>query len=141
MPKVFGIPLIGFIQMIIGTAVICFVIIKYLTRPKKAKKGEYIINNVHIIVGDGSELFSQNIYIKNGLIKQVTDKPITNKNAQIIDGSGKTLMPGLIDSHIHIQGINNHSDEESDKFLNEIIPQIFSEKVLPYGITTIKGNL
>ena len=138
MPKVFGIPLIGFIQMIIGTAVICFVIIKYLTRPKKAKKGEYIINNVHIIVGDGSELFSQNIYIKNGLIKQVTDKPITNKNAQIIDGSGKTLMPGLIDSHIHIQGINNHSDEESDKFLNEIIPQIFSEKVLPYGITTIK---
>lgn len=138
MPKVFGIPLIGFIQMVIGTAIMVFFLVKYLTRPKKGKKGEYIIKNVHIIVGDGSELHSQNVYVKSGIIRQVTDSPIEKKTAQIIDGTGKTLMPGLIDSHIHIQGINNRSDEESDKFLEERIPQIFSEKVLPYGITTIK---
>ena len=47
-------------------------------------------------------------------------------------------MPGLIDCHVHIQGINNRSAEDSDRFLREQIPQIFTENVLPYGVTTIK---
>ena len=55
MPNVFGIPLIGFIQMVLGTGIIVFLLIKFLTRPKKNKKGEYLINDVHIIVGDGTE--------------------------------------------------------------------------------------
>ncbi len=139
MPSVFGIPLIGFIQMVLGTLIIIFILVKYLIRPKKGKKGEYIINDVHIIVGDGSEAYHQYVYIKGGIIKQISDKPIEKKNVHIIDGAYKTLMPGLIDSHIHIQGgLNCHSEEESDIFLDEKIPQIFEENVLPYGITTIK---
>ena len=55
MPKILGIPLIGFIQMVIGTAVIIFVIVKFIRRPQKPKSGEYIIENVHVIVGDGTE--------------------------------------------------------------------------------------
>ena len=50
MPSVFGIPLIGFIQMVLGTGIIVFLLIKFLTRPKKNKKDEYIINDVHIVV-------------------------------------------------------------------------------------------
>ena len=34
MPNVFGIPLIGFIQMVLGTVIIVFLLIKFLTRPK-----------------------------------------------------------------------------------------------------------
>ena len=32
MPSVFGIPLIGFIQMVLGTGIIVFLLIKFLTR-------------------------------------------------------------------------------------------------------------
>lgn len=139
MPSVLGIPLIGFIQMVIGAAILIFLGIKFLTRPKKNKKGEFIINNVHVIVGDGTEKENQNIYIKNGVIEEVSSSPIQKKNVQIIDGTDKTIMPGLIDSHIHIQGgFSCHNEDESDKFLNEKMPQIFKENVLPYGITTIK---
>lgn len=138
MITIFGINLIGFIQMTIGAAIVIFISIKYLNRKKNNKKNEYIIQNVHVIVGDGSELFHQIVYIKDGIIKEVTDKTLEIKQVQIIDGTGKTLMPGLIDSHIHIQGLNNRSDKDSDRFLEEQIPTIFSERVLPYGITTIK---
>lgn len=138
MPKILGIPLIGFIQMVIGAAIVVFILIKYFTRPGKTRRGELIIQNVHVIVGDGRELKGQNVYIKNGIIEEITDAPISRKNVQIIDGAGKTLMPGLIDSHVHIQGIQNRSDEDSDRFLEETIPEIFKERVLPYGITTLK---
>lgn len=139
MPTVFGIPLIGFIQMVLGTGIIAFLLIKFLTRPKKNKKGEVIISDVHVIVGDGTELEHQNVYIKNGVIAEMSAQPLQKKNVQTIDGTGKTLMPGLIDSHIHIQGgFSCHSEAESDVFLNEKMPQIFKENVLPYGITTIK---
>lgn len=138
MPNIFGIPLIGFIQIVIGVAVVSFVLIKYIFRPKKRREGQYIINDAHIIVGDGSELNHQYVYIKDGIIKEISNKPISIKNVQVIDASGKTLMPGLIDCHVHIQGLNNRSDADSDKFLREQIPEIFKEKILPYGITTVK---
>lgn len=137
MPTIFGIPLIGFIQMVIGAAVVLFVLIKYLGRPK-SKKDSFIIKNVHIITGDGTEKFNQNVYVSKGIIEKISDEPMEIKGVQIIDGEGKTLMPGLIDSHIHIQGMNSRSDEDSDRFLIEKIPEIFSEGVFPYGVTTIK---
>ncbi len=139
MPVVFGIPLIGLIQMLLGAAIVAFILIKFLTRPKKGKKGEYLIQDVHVIVGDGSEAQHQYVSVKDGVIRQISSQPIRIKTAQVIDGAGKTLMPGLIDSHVHIQGgFSCRSEEESDAFLNEKIPRIFSEAVLPYGITTIK---
>jgi imidazolonepropionase-like amidohydrolase len=138
MPTIFGISLIGFIQMTIGAVIVIFILVKYLIRLKKNKENEHIIRNVHVIAGDGSELFHQNVYIKDGIIEKVTDKTLEIKQIQIIDGTGKTLMPGLIDCHIHIQGLHNRSDKDSDRFIEEQIPTIFSERVLPYGITTIK---
>ncbi len=137
MTNVFGIPLIGFIQMVIGTGIVVFILVKYLSRPKR-KAGEMIIRNVHIIVGDGTERKNQNVYIKDGRIEKITGEPMEKKNVRVIDGTDKTLMPGLIDCHIHIQGLSSRSDEDSERFLAENIPGIFSDEILPFGITTIK---
>lgn len=134
----YGILLIGFIQMIIGTIIVAFIMVKYINRFKKNRQKEAVIRNVHVIVGDGRELYGQNVYIKDGIIRAITKEPVNKKNVTIIDGTDKTLMPGLIDSHVHLQGIYNQSDEESDRFLEETVPEIFAEKILPYGITTIK---
>ena len=39
--------------------------------------------------------------VEDGAIREVSDHPIKTTNAQRIDVAGKTLMPGLIDLHIH----------------------------------------
>lgn len=41
------------------------------------------------------------VLIEAGSIREVSDKPISCKDAQRIDVAGKTLMPGMIDLHIH----------------------------------------
>lgn len=42
------------------------------------------------------------VLVENGLIKEVADKPIQAQSATRIDLRGRTLMPGLIDAHIHL---------------------------------------
>jgi imidazolonepropionase-like amidohydrolase len=41
------------------------------------------------------------VLIENGTIREVSDRAISSRDALIIDVAGRTLMPGLIDAHIH----------------------------------------
>jgi imidazolonepropionase-like amidohydrolase len=42
------------------------------------------------------------VLVEDGEVKEVSDRPITSSTAARIDLRGRTLMPGLIDAHIHI---------------------------------------
>lgn len=132
-------PLIGKIQIYVGVAFLLFCVIKYVTsRPKLKKKRVLLIRNVCVIDGNGNVQEGQNVLVKDGKFAEISPKPIRTRNVEMINGTGKFLMPGLIDSHVHIQGINSQNDAESDLFLEDTVPSIFKDKLLPYGVTTIK---
>lgn len=58
------------------------------------------ITNVHVF--DGTELSKQRtVVIENGRISSLRTGEI------VIDGQGGTLLPGLIDSHIHVLGVED----------------------------------
>ncbi len=42
-----------------------------------------------------------NVLVEGGLIREVSDKPIRAGEARVFDVAGRTLMPGLIDAHMH----------------------------------------
>jgi imidazolonepropionase-like amidohydrolase len=42
------------------------------------------------------------VLVENGRVKEVSDRPIRSASAREIDVRGKTLMPGLIDLHVHV---------------------------------------
>jgi imidazolonepropionase-like amidohydrolase len=42
------------------------------------------------------------VLIRNGLIEEVSDQPISTAQGRVIDLDGETLMPGLIDCHAHV---------------------------------------
>jgi imidazolonepropionase-like amidohydrolase len=42
------------------------------------------------------------LLVEDGLVKEVADRPIRSDAATRIDLKGRTVMPGLIDAHIHI---------------------------------------
>jgi len=42
------------------------------------------------------------VLVDGGTIREVSDKPIKAPEARVIDGGGRTLMPGLIDCHVHV---------------------------------------
>jgi imidazolonepropionase-like amidohydrolase len=45
------------------------------------------------------------VLVEDGVVREVSDKPIRSSAAQVIDVKGKTIMPGLIDLHVHVVAI------------------------------------
>ena len=41
------------------------------------------------------------VWVEDGIIKELSERPLKAANAFAIDVGGRTLMPGLIDAHIH----------------------------------------
>jgi imidazolonepropionase-like amidohydrolase len=42
------------------------------------------------------------LLVEGGLIRESSDRPIKADGADVVDCGGRTLMPGLIDSHVHV---------------------------------------
>jgi imidazolonepropionase-like amidohydrolase len=58
----------------------------------------------HVRVFDGNQVLPDtDVLIEKGLIKQVGAN-LSAEGARVIDGTGKTLLPGLIDAHVHVHG-------------------------------------
>ncbi len=57
--------------------------------------------NARILDGTQDHAVEGHVLVEDGLIKEVSDKPIASA-ARSIDLRGRTLMPGLIDAHVHV---------------------------------------
>src|SRR5499427_8173714 len=64
-----------------------------------------LFSNVRIFDGKSDKLSApSNVLVRGNVIEKISDKPIsTDRRADtmLIDGGGRTLMPGLIDNHWH----------------------------------------
>lgn len=62
-----------------------------------------LFTNVHVFDGVGeARIENASVLVEGNLIKTVSTAPIDAPDATVIDGGGRTLMPGLIDSHVHL---------------------------------------
>ncbi len=61
-----------------------------------------LFTNVHVFDGTNEKLIENaNVLIEGSLIKKVSTSEIDAPGATVINGGGRTLMPGLIDAHWH----------------------------------------
>src|SRR5436190_16865493 len=61
-----------------------------------------IFKNARVFDGTNAECAEgMCLRVSDGLIQEISSRPITDKNARVIDVGGRTLMPGLIDAHTH----------------------------------------
>jgi imidazolonepropionase-like amidohydrolase len=70
----------------------------------KTPAGPVAFTNVRAFVDGKRFVEAQTVVVDKGVITQVgaAGKVVVPKNAQLIDGAGKTLVPGLWDSHMHV---------------------------------------
>jgi imidazolonepropionase-like amidohydrolase len=47
-------------------------------------------------------LEDHHVLVEDGLVKEVSDRPLSSAGARVVDLRGRTLMPGLIDLHVHV---------------------------------------
>jgi len=61
-----------------------------------------LFTDVNIFDGEHEKLIrNANVLIEGNLIKQISTMTISGDGATVLDGQGRTLMPGLIDAHYH----------------------------------------
>ena len=61
----------------------------------------FVIKDVRVF--DGVHMLEhRTVFVEGGRIVRVSRAGVRVENAEVIDGRGRTLMPGLIDSHVHI---------------------------------------
>lgn len=65
------------------------------------------IKNVNVLSEDCSHFAKKNIVLKEGLIHSIDSINVINKEIEYINGSGKFLIPGLIDTHVHLSESKN----------------------------------
>jgi imidazolonepropionase-like amidohydrolase len=62
-----------------------------------------LFRNVNVFDGKSDTLdMGVNVLVEGNIIKSIGKNASANKGAQIIEGSGRTLMPGLIEGHAHL---------------------------------------
>jgi imidazolonepropionase-like amidohydrolase len=61
-----------------------------------------LLTNVQIFDGVNERRMAGNVLVEGNLIKQVSADTIEAPGATVIDGGGRTLMPGLIENHAHL---------------------------------------
>lgn len=71
--------------------------------PIQDQQGEVLFRNVRVFDGVGPALSGPtNVLVRGNLIAGIGPNVSAAPGARIIDGTGKTLMPGLIDVHVHM---------------------------------------
>jgi imidazolonepropionase-like amidohydrolase len=103
-------------------------------------KDRVLIINVNIFDGKSELLLREaNVLIEKNLIKTISTSKIDVKDALIIEGNGKTLIPGLIDVHTHIAATENPTEVVKWSEGRTMIAATTSAKqMLLRGFTTVR---
>ena len=101
-----------------------------------------LFENVTLIDGTGAApITGASVLVKNDRIDLVSPVPLKHEpGVEVVDGRGKFLMPGLIDSHIHV-GANRITEEEFQNQRQVGVRALHS--FLYLGVTTVydSGNV
>ncbi|MDR2269291.1 MAG: amidohydrolase family protein [Sphingobacterium sp.] len=111
----------------------------------EAQQKQILLENVKLINYESQNLTGlKHVLINGNTIQSISNTPITVGGAEVvkIDAKGKTLMPGLIDAHVHLvfgaltmpQMMTNDLSEE---FLINTVGQS-AQKMLLRGFTSVR---
>lgn len=88
---------------------------------QQPEEADLIIQNGTVVDVFSLETFKSDVAIKDGCIVGIGTYP---NGKQVVDASGKYVMPGFIDGHIHIES-------------TMVTPSEFSRALIKHGVTTV----
>jgi imidazolonepropionase-like amidohydrolase len=105
---------------------------------------QILITNVDVFDGFATSVTKgMHVLVQGNVIKQVSSSPISAPKAQVIDGTGKTMTPGLIDMHQHVmlnapEGTASYQTQWDDAAGGAFAIHHMNENMLQKGITTVR---
>jgi len=110
---------------------------------RQLQRGDaFLIRGARIFVGDGRVIDNGSVLVRKGRIERVydgDDPHVSSLKVDIVEGSGKTVMPGLIDVHVHM-GAPGGMYADAKDFAAEPIAERALAQYLYSGVTTVKST-
>jgi len=118
-------------------------IVLFIAAPSMAQQEDFpiLFTNVNVFDGVNEELIENaNVFVVGNLIAEVSTEPLAAANAKIIDGGGRTLMPGLMDAHVHLALVRRPSEilNQYDWMYVGALANEQAEEMLLRGFTTVR---
>ncbi|GAB3058682.1 amidohydrolase family protein [Salinicoccus sesuvii] len=102
------------------------------------------IKNVNLIDGTGSELISNtNVLVEDGRFKSIGADESQVGDAEVIDGQGQYMLPGMIDAHVHMMIEFKPVEERlvTPFSYNFYAAAEYLNRTLNAGVTTVRDAL
>jgi imidazolonepropionase-like amidohydrolase len=102
---------------------------------------QVLIRNVNVFDGKTDGLImSQDVLIENNLIAAIGNNVQARNDAIVIDGGGRTLMPGLIDGHAHVMINDNFPAVETNMDITDLAYRVtlVAKRYLVDGFTSVR---
>lgn len=106
----------------------------------------FLLVNAHVIDGLGGEAVQAHVAVRDGVIEEVfTGTPPALTDRRVVDVAGSTVMPGLIDGHVHL--LSNATSRAENIHLWNVLTFIEEQtlhaaanavKALRSGVTTVR---
>jgi len=128
---------LGFWQMHARTGIVKT---KVLNR-QLARGDTFLIRNARVFIGDGRVIENGSVLVRGGKIAEIFEgsgpDPKTLK-AETVEAAGKTILPGLIDVHVHLGAIPGvYADmskyDREKEMLRRLAAYLYS------GVTTVRS--
>jgi imidazolonepropionase-like amidohydrolase len=102
---------------------------------------QILITNVNVFDGKTDGLITgQDVLVENNLIKEIGNDVGARSDAIVIEGNGRTLMPGLIDGHAHVMINANYGAIETNMDLTDLAyrASLVMKRFLVDGFTSVR---
>ena len=130
-------------RLISATPVFALIFSASAAQAQQASGAITLFNNVRIFDGKGTSLSEPtNVLVRGNLIEAISRTPISvdrSATTTIVDGGGRTLMPGLIDNHWHTMLARaTPADSVGDVGFNNLNAGDEALDTLMRGFTTVR---
>jgi imidazolonepropionase-like amidohydrolase/ABC-type multidrug transport system permease subunit len=106
------------------------------------RSGAVLIRNVRVFTGDGQTIENGAVLVRDGKIADIFEQGAAPDPDQIraeaVEGAGKTLLPGLIDVHVHLGGPAGISESNEDYDAQKTMPRA-AAALLYSGVTAARS--
>ena len=101
-----------------------------------------VLKNAIVIDGNGGPPRAASVIVENERIERVADQDVViPEGSRVVDLGGRSLLPGLIDVHVHVNG-NRSIDNRQFLFVPEglraLRAGVDAAKLLRAGITSVR---
>jgi imidazolonepropionase-like amidohydrolase/ABC-type multidrug transport system permease subunit len=107
-----------------------------------ARRDTYLIRGARIFIGDGKVVENGSVLVRGGKVAGIYegDGPDPKSlQAELMEAAGKTILPGLIDVHVHLGATGGFTGDEKDYDAHKVLLHNL-EAYLYSGVTTVRST-